>query len=188
MGDFTVSNKQSVQQTVEKKLPIKKDVFIKDELEAVFKKLKNKKAPTVDKTPSVVLKKYTFQWYPTFVCPHKNKILYYTAQKMHFSIKDFFSKCDQIRREMQIWPYLLKKSLIEKCILCAVLITNYRRITLTPLLQRYTIQYYLIIFNYNSKRLKVYRWLQKKHNISQISTMRKAIQGVKVISLKAVPS
>ena len=61
MGDFTVSNKQSIQQTVEKKLPIKKDFFIKDELEAVFKKLKNKKVPTVDKTPSVVLKKYTFQ-------------------------------------------------------------------------------------------------------------------------------
>ena len=26
-----------------------------------------------------------------------------TAQKMKFSFKDFFSKCDQIRRRLQIW-------------------------------------------------------------------------------------
>ena len=36
-----------------------------------------------------------------------------TAQKMKFSIKDFFSKCDQIRRKLQIWSYLLKKSLMK---------------------------------------------------------------------------
>ena len=35
-----------------------------------------------------------------------------TAQKMKFSIKDFFSKCDQIRRKLRIWSHLLKKSLI----------------------------------------------------------------------------
>ena len=35
-----------------------------------------------------------------------------TAQKMKFSIKDFFSKCDQIRSLMQIWSHLLKKSLM----------------------------------------------------------------------------
>ena len=33
-----------------------------------------------------------------------------TAQKMKFSIKDFFSKCDQIRRKLRIWSHLLKKS------------------------------------------------------------------------------
>ena len=36
------------------------------------------------------------------------------AQKMKFSIKDFFSKCDQIRRKLRIWSYLPKKSLMEK--------------------------------------------------------------------------
>ena len=36
-----------------------------------------------------------------------------TAQKMKFSIKDFFSKCDQIRRKLGIWSHLLKKSLME---------------------------------------------------------------------------
>ena len=36
-----------------------------------------------------------------------------TAQKMKFSIWDFFSKYDQIRRKLRIWSHLLKKSLIE---------------------------------------------------------------------------
>ena len=44
----------------------------------------------------------------------------YTAQKMNLSIKDFFSKCDQIRSFLRIWSHLLKKSLMEKFIFCAV--------------------------------------------------------------------
>ena len=43
-----------------------------------------------------------------------------TTQKMKFSIKDFFSKCDQIRSFLWIWSHLLKKSLTENFILCAV--------------------------------------------------------------------
>ena len=43
-----------------------------------------------------------------------------TAQKMKFSIKDFFSKCDQIRSFLQIWSHLLKKSVMENFISCAV--------------------------------------------------------------------
>ena len=43
----------------------------------------------------------------------------FTAQKMKFYIKDFFSKCDQIRRFLRIWSHLLKKSLIENFIFCA---------------------------------------------------------------------
>ena len=39
---------------------------------------------------------------------------------MKFSIKDFFSKCDQIRNLLQIWSQLLKKSLMENIIFCAV--------------------------------------------------------------------
>ena len=35
-----------------------------------------------------------------------------TAQKSNFSIRDFFSKCDQIRSFLQIWSYLLKKPLM----------------------------------------------------------------------------
>ena len=43
----------------------------------------------------------------------------FTAEKMKFSIKDFFSKCDQIRRK-QIWSHLLKKYLMENFIFCVV--------------------------------------------------------------------
>ena len=38
---------------------------------------------------------------------------------MKFSIKDFFSKCDQVRSLLRIWSHLLKKSLIENFIVCA---------------------------------------------------------------------
>ena len=44
-----------------------------------------------------------------------------TAQKMKFSIKDFFSKCDQIRRKLRISSHLLKKSLMENFIFCVVM-------------------------------------------------------------------
>ena len=39
-----------------------------------------------------------------------------TAQKMKLSIKDFFSKCDQIRSFLRIWCHLLKKILMENFI------------------------------------------------------------------------
>ena len=39
---------------------------------------------------------------------------------MKFSIKDFFSKHDQIRRKPWIWSDLLKKSLMENFIFCAL--------------------------------------------------------------------
>ena len=42
------------------------------------------------------------------------------AQKMKFSIKDFFSKCDQIHRKLRIWSHYQKKSLIENFIFCVV--------------------------------------------------------------------
>ena len=44
------------------------------------------------------------------------------AQKMRFFIKDFFSKYDQIRRNLRIWSHLLKKSLMENFIVGAVLL------------------------------------------------------------------
>ena len=42
------------------------------------------------------------------------------AQNMKFSIKNFFSKCGQIRGFQQIWLHLLKKSLMENFIFYAV--------------------------------------------------------------------
>ena len=53
-----------------------------------------------------------------------------TAQKVKFSIKYFFSKCNQILRKLWIW-YLLKKFLMEnfiflQCIHRSVLKMSYR--------------------------------------------------------------
>ena len=46
-------------------------------------------------------------------------------QRMKLSIKDFFSKCDQIRRLLKIWSHLLKISWIH--FFCAVLHAWFRR-------------------------------------------------------------
>ena len=40
----------------------------------------------------------------------------FTAEKMKFSIKAFFSKCDQIHSFQQIWSHLLKKSWMKNFI------------------------------------------------------------------------
>ena len=52
--------------------------------------------------------------FPGYVWSNNYNPAPFAAQKMKFSIKDFFSKCDQIRS-------FLKKSLIENPIICAVL-------------------------------------------------------------------
>ena len=49
---------------------------------------------------------------------------WFTVQKMKFSIKDFFSKCDQILRKLWIRSHLLRKSLMENFIFCAVFQTH----------------------------------------------------------------
>ena len=51
-------------------------------------------------------------------------IHYITAQKGKFSIKNFFSKCDQIYSFLRIWPHLLKKSLMKNFIFCFMLLVS----------------------------------------------------------------
>ena len=48
-----------------------------------------------------------------------------TAQEMKFSIKDFFSNCDQICGKLWIRSHLLKKSLMENFIFCAVCVARF---------------------------------------------------------------
>ena len=43
-----------------------------------------------------------------------------TAPEVKFSIEDFFTKCDEIPWKLWIWSHLLKKSLMESFIFCAV--------------------------------------------------------------------
>ena len=51
----------------------------------------------------------------------RNRLI--TEQKIKFSIKDFFSKCEQIRRKFRVWSYILEKSLMENFSFSAVNLT-----------------------------------------------------------------
>ena len=55
-----------------------------------------------------------------FLASFKLVQAFLTEQKLKFSIKDFFSKFDQIRSFLRIWSHLLNKSLMENLIFCAV--------------------------------------------------------------------
>ena len=44
-----------------------------------------------------------------------------TAPKRNSSIKDLFSKSDQIPRKLHTWSHLQKKSLIENLLFCALI-------------------------------------------------------------------
>ena len=57
---------------------------------------------------------------------------------MKFFIKDFFSKCDQIRSFLGVWSRLLKKSLMKNCIFCAV--TSFPNLTQGFYLYRMIVQ------------------------------------------------
>ena len=73
-----------------------------------------------------------------------------TAQKMKFSIKYFFSKCNQICRKLQIWSRLLKKSLMENFIFCAVSGVAVSRL----MSDLYSNEYHVYVDNsYTSERL-----------------------------------
>ena len=61
-------------------------------------------------------------WLFDFLTNYIVRTCFYTAQKIKFSIKDFFCKCDQIRRKHRIWSQLLKKSAMENFIFWAVLL------------------------------------------------------------------
>ena len=49
----------------------------------------------------------------------ENAIFTWSVQKLKFSIKNFFSKCDKIDRKLRIWSHLLKKSLMKNFIFFA---------------------------------------------------------------------
>ena len=81
-------------------------------------------------------------------------------KKMKFSVKDFFSKCDQIRSFLQIWSDLLKKSLMENFIFSAVNRSLYglpcwekiARYSRNVLHQVFCRGYFLLFFNLGKAR------------------------------------
>ena len=112
----------------------------------LHKHLHKHQIPLLEKCPyTEVFSQYFPEFSPNTGKADREKIPYYwsvrsrinfinenTAQKMKFSIKHFFSKCDQIRCFLRIWPHLLKKSLIETFIFCAVEYIN-QTLTLSEL-------------------------------------------------------
>ena len=66
---------------------------------------------------------------------------------MKFSVKDFFSKCEQIRSKLRNWSHLLKKSLMENFIFCAVIITN---LFMNLTMRNFWFQSFKSIFSYQS--------------------------------------
>ena len=51
----------------------------------------------------------------------------HTAQKMKFSMINFFSKCDQIHSFLRIWSHLPKNCLMEKFIFCVVAKSKFKQ-------------------------------------------------------------
>ena len=89
-----------------------------------------------------------------------------TSQKMKFS-KDFFSKCDEILR---IWSHLLKKSLMENFIFCALVILSFLSLIffISPLFSLHSLRGQKV-----KKMLKIrFKWclhvLWKLVNVNQI--------------------
>ena len=67
---------------------------------------------------------YFAHFYSLTVIGLKRILTKFTAQKMKFSIKTFFSKCDQTHRKLRICPHLLNNSSMQNFIFCAVVLTN----------------------------------------------------------------
>ena len=84
-----------------------------------------------------------------------------------FFIKDFFSKCDQIRSFLRIWSCLLKKSLMEN--FCAVLLNQNSDIKVFLLLESF-ISIFPKIFNLTIKKGEVMNSLD--HDLLQIYFMK----------------
>ena len=90
----------------------------------------------------------------------------FTARKMKFSIKDFFSKCDLIHRKLRIWSHLLKKSFVQNFIICPVIKTAFannllaaHEICLKSKLQTLNLLYTLVknfIFNFRIYKIFFY--------------------------------
>ena len=58
-----------------------------------------------------------YQCFQQFIVPMLARNI---ALETKFSIKGFLSKCGQIRSFLRIWSHLLKKSLMESIIFCAM--------------------------------------------------------------------
>ena len=89
---------------------------------------------------------------------------------MKFFIKDFSSKYDQIRSFQRIWSHLLKKSLMENFIFCAVIVAQNWNLG-DWFLVRY--QYILVFGNVNTFSSKWTKAVLDLEVIAEITTASK---------------
>ena len=82
-----------------------------------------------------------------FATIHHLLMISVTAQKVKFSIKGFFSKCDQVRSCLRIWSHLLKKSWMENFIFWAVSVMTLIAKLLTRIDRETVYNYISTIFN-----------------------------------------
>ena len=101
-----------------------------------------------------------------------------TAQKMKFPIKDFLGKCDQIRRFLRIWSHLLKKSLIENFIFCAVYdiaVCGWNSVRLKSV--KYFCKKLRIFRDWNNNRWSVTAWDYWKNPVRKILTIENFLKN-----------
>ena len=84
-------------------------------------------------TPAKISQKYSQ------ACPCKisQTCIYHCTKtevfrKGYLSVKDIFSKCDQMNSFLRIWSHLLKKSLMENFIFCAIQHWIYQLLKIIP--------------------------------------------------------
>ena len=163
LGKAPVIKDQPIQQIIDNELPIKKGPFSEEELEAVLKKLKNKKAPGLDEIPPEV-------WKTSF-----NDILLKSCNSL------YNQSSIQIWTEGCILPFPKKGDLS--------LATNYGGITLTPIAAK--IYNSMLLNRIQSEVEKVLRrnqngFRKNRSTVGQILTVRRIIEGVKANDLEAV--
>ena len=110
-------------------------------------------------------------------CPEKILILpleSFTVHKMKFSIKDFFSKCDQVRSFLRIWSHLLEKSLTENFVFCKVIVRDNMKMI------RILIRFFIKEFTYNKILCSLAAILVKLEFI-QINFSRKSLGATRNI-------
>ena len=89
------------------------------------------------------------------------QFLFFHCTKMEFFIKDFFSKCDQICGNLQIWSYLLRISLMENFVFCEVFsLEKVSCLSSYLLLPHKKSDAYLTDSQYSTQLLKKYSSLQ----------------------------
>ena len=84
-------------------------------------------------------------------------------------VKDFFSKCDQIRSFLQIMSYLLKKSLMENFIFCAVISGDWGELGISNLAWMSLVKSQSVLQNTRFTTFTVLSYYRKTNRLVKIS-------------------